>query len=555
MRAAGSTYTPRDNMTQIFTIAETRALEAAADRAGVSYAQMMENAGRAVAEALLARLDDPSRQRFVVLCGPGNNGGDGLVAAHYLANAGARVVVYAARRLDDADPKVQRLRNQTVMLADAAQDTQGQLLASLLSGAGVIVDALFGTGARLPLAGPGAEVLRAAGQAVASRAPRPFVAAVDCPSGLDCDSGGVDPLVLPADLTVTFAGAKRGQYAFPGADAVGELVVADIGVPAGLPEAQAGARLASGAEARARLPRRPRDSHKGTFGRALIAAGSTAYCGAALLAGEAAYRVGAGLVTLAVPGPVQAVLAGHLPEATWLALPEFGGALAEEGAEAFVAEAGRSSAVLLGPGWGLGEATQRFLERFLAGRSGRRSMGFGGRGTVQGVSRPGAAGPLAQLPPLVIDADGLRLLARLGSWPARLPAGSILTPHPGEMAALTGVDKAVLQTDRLGAAERFAREWGQIVVLKGAYTVVAGPSGELTVLPFATSALARAGTGDVLAGAIAGLLAQGVSPYDAAVSAAYLHGRAGELAAGPLGNTASVLARDVLNGLVGALGE
>lgn len=536
-------------MPRLFTVAEMKALEAAADRAGVTYAQLMENAGRAVAEALLNRLEAPAAHKFLVLCGAGNNGGDGLVAAHYLANAGARVTVYCARPPDEADPKVQRLRGQSVLVADAANDQRGRVLANLLASATVIVDALFGTGARFPLGGAAADLLRTAGQALAGRTPRPFVAAVDCPSGLDCDCGALDPLAVPADLTVTFAGAKRGHFAFPGADALGELVVADIGVPLDLPEAQRGAEIVTADWVRPLLPRRPRDAHKGTFGRALIAAGSIAFTGAAYLAAAAAYRVGAGLVTLAVPEPLHAILAGQLPEATWLPLPDEDGGLAAAGADDLAREAGRASALLLGPGWGTAEGTARFLERLLAGGAGRRSMGFGPRSAAE------PAAPLAEWPPLVVDADGLRLLARLDGWPRRLPAGSVLTPHPGEMAALTGADKAELQADRLGAAQRYAAQWGHIVVLKGAFTVVAAPDGRAALLPFATPALARAGTGDVLAGAITGLLAQGVPAYAAAVAAGYLHARAGELAERALGHPASVLAGDVLDGLIEALAE
>jgi NAD(P)H-hydrate epimerase len=194
-------------MPRVFTVAEMRALEAAADRAGVSYALMMENAGRAVAEALLAHLDDLAAHKFLVVCGSGNNGGDGLVAAHYLSNAGARVTVYCVRSPDEADPKVQRLRAKSILLADAQNDQRSRVLHNLLLSATVVVDAIFGTGARFPLGGASADLLREVQAAPDLRRPRPFVVAVDCPSGLDCDTGALDPLTIPADLTVTLAGA------------------------------------------------------------------------------------------------------------------------------------------------------------------------------------------------------------------------------------------------------------------------------------------------------------------------------------------------------------
>jgi NAD(P)H-hydrate epimerase len=181
----------------------------------------------------------------------------------------------------------------------------------------------------------------------------------------------------------------------------------------------------------------------------------------------------------------------------------------------------------------------------------KRSLGFAASSSEE---KQGEGG-VKRLPPLVVDADGLRLLAQVENGPSRLPPLSILTPHPGEMAALTGMDKDAIQADRLGAAQHFAAEWGQVVVLKGAFTVVAAPDGRATIVPFATAALARAGTGDVLAGMIIGLLAQGVPPYEAAAAGAYLHGRCGELAAQAMGQAASVLAGDVLKALPAALAE
>lgn len=517
-------------MTKLVTTAEMKALDAAADRAGVTFAQLMDNAGRAVAEAVLARLgDDLEQHKLVVLCGKGNNGGDGLVAAHYLSNAGARVAVYLAQAPDESDFKIKRLREKSVFVADAENDQRWRVLRNLLGGATVVIDAVFGTGVRFPLAGPSAELLRQAGLVLRERQPRPFIVAVDCPSGLDCDTGALDPLAFPADLTVTFAAAKRGHFAFPGVEARGELLIADIGIPPDLPEWKTvSVELATPATVKALLPKRPRDAHKGTFGRALIVAGSVNYTGAACLAGTAAYRVGAGLVTLALPQTIYPIVAAQLPEATWLVLSEERGFIAEPAAEQLQAEFPRATALLFGCGFGVEPTTGDFVRRLLE------------RGN---------------LPPLVVDADGLRLLAQLPAWPRVLPANSVLTPHPGEMAALTGLDKGVLQTDRIGQVRKFAAEWGHVVVLKGAFTVVAAPDGRATVQPFATPALARAGTGDVLAGAIAGLRAQGLSAYEAAVAGTYLHGRAGELAAAEMGTTASLLAGDVLSKLAPAIVE
>ncbi|MCC7359562.1 MAG: NAD(P)H-hydrate dehydratase [Anaerolineales bacterium] len=540
-----------ETMTKIVTVDQMKVIEAAADQAGVTYAMMMDAAGNAVAEHVLARLEALDDDKIVVLTGSGNNGGDGLVAAHRLAEAGASVSVYAAKPLDESDPKVQRLRQKSIFVADAENDTRWRVLKNLMGGVTVLVDAVFGTGVRLPLSGKAADLLKQVGKHLAERdSPRPLIVAVDCPSGLNCDTGELDPLTLAADATVTFAAVKRGQLVFPGAEAVGDLAVADIGLEdRALPELESVALdLATEDAVRALLPARPRYAHKGTFGRVVVAAGSVNYTGAAYLSGAAAYRVGAGLVTLAVPMPLHAILAGQLPEATWLILPHELGVIAASAADVLREALPKAQALLVGPGLGLEKETAAFIRRLLGVEvAGARHGSFGFLAPAAAEADPPAA-----LPPLVVDADGLKLLAQIEGWAAKLPRATVLTPHPGEMAVLTGLDRNALEADRVGAAQRFAAEWGHVVVLKGAYTVVAAPDGRATLQPFATAALARAGTGDVLAGAIAGLLAQGLAPYEAAVTGAFLHGLAGTLAAQRLGSTAAVLAGDVLAGLIEA---
>ncbi|MBI4768963.1 MAG: NAD(P)H-hydrate epimerase, partial [Chloroflexi bacterium] len=312
-------------MTKIVTIQQMKAIEAAADKAGVTYAMMMEAAGRAVAQEVLARVPAArlADHKVVILCGPGNNGGDGMVAAYHLAEAGANVSVYFAKPPDENDPNLQRVREKGLLVVDAENDQRWRVLKNLMGGVTVLVDAVFGTGVRLPLAGKPAELLRQVASALAERAEAPPLrVAVDCPSGLNCDTGELDEAALPADLTVTLAAAKRGQFIFPAAEAVGELQIADIGVSDDLPElGGVNLELGTRASVRALLPARPRNAHKGTFGRALIAAGSVNFTGAAYLAAAAAYRIGAGLVTLAVPTPLYPILAAQLPEATWVMLP------------------------------------------------------------------------------------------------------------------------------------------------------------------------------------------------------------------------------------------
>ena len=265
---------------KIVSVAEMKALDAAADQAGLSYAMMMDSAGKAVAEQILARVTDPAEQKMVVLCGSGNNGGDGLVAANRLAEAGASVAIYALKPLDETDAKVQRLRERGLLVVDAEDDQRWRVLKNLLGGVTVLVDAVFGTGARLPITGRPADLFRQVAKLLAERAGEPPLrVAVDCPSGLDCDTGALDPNALPADVTVTFAAAKRGQFVFPGAEAVGELIVADIGLadlklPA-LDDIQL--TLATDEIAKGLLPARPRNAHKGTFGTAIVLAGSLGF--------------------------------------------------------------------------------------------------------------------------------------------------------------------------------------------------------------------------------------------------------------------------------------
>lgn len=510
----------------IVTTPQMQAAERAADAAGLSYRQMMENAGGCVAEAIQsvgAAVAGP----VLVLVGPGNNGGDGLVAARRLAQCGATVTVYVWQRQVTADYNWTLLDDTGVARVFWENDPDQAHLRRLINEAAVIVDALLGTGVSRPIAGTLAQLLAHARAAVQSRRAQangrltqparptagspsvPLVVAVDVPSGLNSDTGAVDPYTLPADLTVTLAAVKRGHVLLPGPDVVGRLVVGDIGLtPAHFP-ADVSLQMATPAKVAAMLPPRPASAHKGTFGTAVLAAGSINYPGAAILAGRSATRSGAGLVTMAVPQTIYPLVAAGLAEATYLPLPDSGGYFSPAAAVELRSKLGRADAVLVGPGVANTPATAGFLLELL---------------------RPGV-----ELPPLVLDADALNILAAQPEWWALLPPHSILTPHPGEMARLTANSTAVVQANRLELAAQMAGQWQQTVLLKGAYTVVAAPDGRVMVLPFANPALAKAGSGDVLAGVITGVRAQGLPAFEAAVAGGYLHGLAGELARERLG--------------------
>lgn len=537
---------------KLVTIAEMRAIEQEADAGGLSYTKMMENAGHGLADEIqtLAYGGDEEQREALGLVGPGNNGGDTLVALAHLAVDGWRTRAYLVNR--KPDELVERLKKEGGDIILAENDAKFEHLSAFIGTADVVVDGLLGTGARLPLRDEMGPVLAAVNKAIAELPWPPYVVAVDCPSGVDSDSGEAAPEVIPASVTVCMAAIKQGLLRFPAFELAGELRVVDIGLKEKLKSWKEIRHFVADDElVEDLLPARPADSHKATFGTALVVAGSVNYTGAALLAGKAAYRVGAGLVQMAVPGPLHGTLAGHFPEATWIILPHETGVIAASAAEVLLKNVERATALLVGPGLGSENSTKDFIQNFLSGKTSAKKPA-GRIGFVQSTeARPEEK--LSPVPPLVFDADGLRHLAKLKDWPTLLPAPAILTPHPGEMAALTGLEKDEIQKDRQGIALKYAAEWGHVVVLKGAFTVIAAPDGRSTTIPVATSALAHAGTGDVLAGVIVGLRAQGVEAYDAAVAGAWIHAQAGIYAAEKVGSEASVLAGDVLDAVADVL--
>jgi NAD(P)H-hydrate epimerase len=343
------------------------------------------------------------------------------------------------------------------------------------------------------------------------------ILAVDVPSGLDADTGRAEGPCVRARQTVTLALPKLGLLLHPGRGLAGDLVVADIGMPRALiAEAEAAVCVTGEEDVRSRLPARPPDAHKGTFGRAFLLGGSVGMTGAAALAAEAALRAGAGLAFLGCPSSLNAILEAKLTEVITVPLPETeSGGISDSGSDVVRAQIGASQAVAIGPGLGRHPRTAALVRQIL---------------------KECAA-------PIVVDADALNVVAPAG--PGTFPPRAVLTPHPGEMARLLGTNTGTVQSNRVATAARAAREWECVVLLKGTPTVIAAPSGEVWLNPTGSSGMATGGTGDVLTGLTAGLLAQGLSPLAAALCAAYVHGRAGERAAGRLGE-AGMLAGDVL---------
>ena len=560
---------------KLVTSAKMRELEQRADASGNSYGTMMERAGQAAAKAIAARLD-VNAKNIIVLVGPGNNGGDGLVCARYLHDAGARVLLYPWKRtLDDDDENLQLCLVRNIPLVRAEDDGGFFELLNKVAACDVIVDALLGTGVARPIDGLLKGLLQAIEREIAKsrsqlsglvyldvwqrsftqvgnenereaalggpdstvRKQNKLIIAIDLPSGLNPDTGAIDPAALCVDLTVTFAFPKLGQMIFPGAQAVGELIVADIGIPAEWAN-DVEIQVASARDIAARLPIRHRDSHKGTYGKAMICAGSLNYTGAAYLSAMAATHAGTGLVTLALARTIYPFVASAAHETTFVPLPDANGILIPTAARTLQKNLAVYDALLIGPGLGRNAKTVEFVQHVLGLGEKKSPLNSYLQREVKGI---------------VIDADALYALAQSGEWWKLIQANTaILTPHPGEMATLCGLKLDEIQGDRIATAKRFAQAWQQVVILKGADSVVAAPDGRITLIPFATPALATAGTGDVLAGTIAAMLAQGLEIYDAAVVGAYVHGCAGKIAEEEIG-LAGVVAGDLLTRLPQAI--
>lgn len=503
---------------KIVSVAQMIELEQRSAEAGAPPDLLMENAGLAVAEKARDLMGEVTDRSVLILVGPGNNGGDGLVAARHLHDWGARVQIFLCNRRTGDDKNFALTMERKIPSADAL-DREGQLkfLEALVS-TDLFVDSLFGTGRVRPFEGTLKELLEAVTAEKSSR-PEMKILAVDLPSGLDADTGEADAATIKADRTVTFACPKTGLFQFPGAALTGQLEIADIGIPEDLANHIA-TELMTADMIRSLLPARPLNANKGTFGKLMVIAGSINYVGAAYLACEAAMRSGTGLVTLATPASLQPMLAAKLTETTWLPLDESQpGILSSKAIPAIEGQLPAYDALLIGCGLGQNRDTVEFIKKLLP---------------------DGLAGK-----PLLIDADGLNILSEMDHWWQNLEHRMALTPHPGEMARLTGKPAAEIQRNRLETALMFSGAWKQTVVLKGAFTVVASPEGRANVCGLANPGLASAGTGDVLAGTIAGLMAQGLPAFEAATCGVFLHATAGEMVRAEIGDT-GMIASDLL---------
>lgn len=508
---------------KIATAAEMTAIDRAAERHGVAVAALMENAGRCIAEAAKIMVGPVRGRRLALFCGTGNNGGDGFVAARALREEGAvpLVVLVGDPEALRADARRAWDAARAAGIELAACGDPGTLAAAAAAAreAELIVDALLGTGFVPPLR----ELTAAAIALVNSLGPP--VLAVDIPSGLRADGGDADAAAVRATATVTFGYPKPGLVLHPGARLVGRLWVADIDFPPETDALVAGdVRLTTAADLAPLLAARDPESHKGTFGAALLVCGSRGMAGAAALAARGALRAGVGLVTVALPASVAPVFLPGLPEAMLLPLADGGfGAVGPDAAAAVVEQLPRTACLAVGPGISRSAASADFVRVLCAAAAG----------------------------PLVLDADALHALSGTGAraFDGR-SAPPVLTPHPGELARLLGTSAAAVQADRVAAARTCAARFGAVVVLKGARSVIAPPEGPAWVNPTGNPAMAAAGMGDVLTGVIAAHLARGMAPLSAALLGTFLHGLAGDLAApGPWG----LLASEVADGIPAAV--
>ena len=498
---------------KIVTSDQMRRIEARSEQAGVSTDTLMENAGLAVARRVRHHLGPLTGVPILVLVGPGNNGGDGLVTARHLNRWGARVVVYICRDRREPDPKLDIVRDMGLPVLHASQDDGLMRLKEALTSVHMVVDAVLGTGRVRPIEGTMKEIFLALGEAKTKRASLRILA-MDLPSGLNADTGASDSVCPVSDVTVTLGYPKAGHYAFPGADKVGVLEIEDIGIPSGLDDDVA-LELMTPKWAGATLPQRPSAAHKGTFGKTMVVCGSRNYVGAAYLAATAATRVGAGLVAVAIPQGLQMAVAAKANEPTYLPLPELSPGVVSSEAVALISDnLSGYDALLIGCGLGQAPGTREMVESLL----------YSNR----------------LLPPTILDADGLNILSTSDCWWEKFTDRAIVTPHPGEMSRLTGESRKSMREDRVGLAIESAKKWNKVVALKGAHTVVAFPNGRAMLSPFSNPGLASAGTGDVLAGAIAGLLSQGLRLEDAAALGVFIHGQAGEEVRQRLGDTGMV---------------
>lgn len=484
---------------------------------GMPGAVLMENAARGATRVFLDHFAPSTNSHVVVLCGRGNNGGDGYVMARYLQQEGFRVTVILLSKLNnvsgDALINLKVIQKMGLEILEVPDAKRWGTKRRVLRNCDYIIDGILGTGLNSPVKGFYSQVLK-----YVNALGKP-VMAIDIPSGLNADTGQIMGLAIKAELTATFGFPKVGQLIFPGADLVGRLVKIDIGIPDSVAsQVPMSAVTTDPSDLSHLLAPEDQDIHKGNRGHLLVLSGSTGKTGAAALTALGGLRAGAGLVTLGVPKSLNPILENKLTEAMTEPLPETSdGCLSLEAEKKIRALMEGKTALALGPGLSTDPETASLVRRIVAG---------------------------SRLP-MVIDADGLNALSQDQSSLSSCSQNAILTPHPGEMARLVGIKTSAIQHDRIGTATQFVKKYGCYLVLKGARTLIAQPDGKLYVNPTGNPALSSGGAGDVLTGLIGGFLARGSSMIEAAVAGVYLHGMAADYLAEDMGQV-GVLAGELL---------
>ncbi|MBR61954.1 MAG: bifunctional ADP-dependent NAD(P)H-hydrate dehydratase/NAD(P)H-hydrate epimerase [Dehalococcoidia bacterium] len=503
---------------------QMRSIEQKCLEYGISTDVLMENAGRATAEIcksiLLKKSQASKLSNILIISGSGNNGGDAIVAGRLLAEWGHKVTIYNCSKSGKIHEKASTLPDPNMIISSQSDPTL-DLFASLVSQATLVVDGIIGTGINGELSG----TLKLILEILKTRQENDnklIVVSIDIPTGINADTGQIQDSRITVDVTIALGYPKPAHYTMPAAQHCGSISIVDIGIP-NIIAKDIASELITDELIISKIPSRPLNAHKGTFGKVLFAGGCQRYKGASYLATRAASRIGAGLVTAAVPPSIQLGLVAKAPEITYLMIPETREGYIDSDADKQIIRAIKDyNAVLIGCGLGITDSTTTFIDNLLLSNY--------------------------QLPSLVVDADALTILSKTTNWYKKFDQLAILTPHAGEMSRLIGLDinsKTHIPTETL---IKFSNKWNKIIVMKGPFTRIVSPSGLVFINPTANPSLASAGTGDVLGGMIAGLLAQGTNMIDAAVTGVYLHSLTGQSLKNMMGD-AGVVASDLLNEL------
>lgn len=506
-------------MMRIVTSSEMQNVEKASYAAGLTEKVLMYNAGKSVCD-MVTGTDTPNN--IAILVGPGNNGGDGLVCAFLLSenNNNVKVILCGPRKADYPELSlVDKPNIKLIKINDA--DEASEKITEALQDTDIVVDGIFGTGQNRPLTGLFAEIAACVNTIKEAR-PELTVYAIDVPTGVNSDDGTCDKNAIICDHTITLGLPKRGLFETEAAEKCGTIIVSDIFFKEGSSEEYDSPTfdddVASDLEyltdnlVKKLLPKRTKTSHKGTFGKLISVTGSKMYPGAAVMSSGGALRAGAGIVTLHADSELKSIVAPVFPEVTYsLSIEDTLGKI-----ETY-------SAILVGCGLGQAKESQTLLNKILP-----RMKEAGIKG--------------------VIDADGLNLLSQKDDWYNAFDGKLVLTPHVGEMARLLNIETKDIINNRIETARKAAKKMKNVVLLKGAYTVIASPDGRTAVSPFANPVLATAGTGDVLAGIIAGFLAQGLDPYEAAICGVYIHGKSAGILRSELGEY-GIIASDIITAI------